>query len=354
MGLGLDCLGLAASGGSGKRCLGALEFPGLGSFLPGPQVAFTLLGRHRDSTHRMSEGDSVGGSVHGKPSVVYRFFTRLGQVYQSWLDKSTPYTAVRWVVTLGLSFIYMIRVYLLQVGVAPGCGFTAKTVSTLLSRPLLTPGAHLGTASESGRLRRPRDPPRHPARGRRSSLAPAALCPDHSRVQRGGPLLDGRLRQVPAAVLLLGGVGVCERPLAVPGWSLAEAAFLGTFVNDSAALDHGVLAPSAHGQPGGRPDDGPSLPTRQNEEFRPFIRRLPEFKFWHAATKGILVAMVCTFFEAFNVPVFWPILVMYFIMLFCITMKRQIKHMIKYRYIPFTHGKRTYRGKEDVGKAFAS
>lgn len=35
--------------------------------------------------------------------------------------------------------------------------------------------------------------------------------------------------------------------------------------------------------------------------------------------------MVCTFFEAFNVPVFWPILVMYFIMLFCITMKRQIK-----------------------------
>lgn len=35
--------------------------------------------------------------------------------------------------------------------------------------------------------------------------------------------------------------------------------------------------------------------------------------------------MACTFFEAFNVPVFWPILVMYFIMLFCITMKRQIK-----------------------------
>lgn len=37
------------------------------------------------------------------------------QIYQSWLDKSTPYTAVRWVVTLGLSFVYMIRVYLLQV-----------------------------------------------------------------------------------------------------------------------------------------------------------------------------------------------------------------------------------------------
>lgn len=40
------------------------------------------------------------------------------QIYQSWLDKSTPHTAVRWVATLGLTFVYMIRVYLLQVGVA--------------------------------------------------------------------------------------------------------------------------------------------------------------------------------------------------------------------------------------------
>jgi hypothetical protein len=27
-------------------------------------------------------------------------------------------------------------------------------------------------------------------------------------------------------------------------------------------------------------DDGPTLPTRGDDEFRPFIRRLPEFKFW--------------------------------------------------------------------------
>ncbi|XP_077168513.1 protein RER1 isoform X4 [Paroedura picta] len=210
----------------------------------------------------MSEGDSTGESIHGKPSVVYRFFTRLGQVglasgvyefpffqiYQSWLDKSTPYTAVRWVVTLGLSFIYMIRVYLLQ-------------------------GWYIVTYA----------------------------------------------------------LGIYHLNLFI--------AFLSPKVDPSLMEDS---------------DEGPSLPTKQNEEFRPFIRRLPEFKFWHSATKGILVAMTCTFFEAFNVPVFWPILVMYFIMLFCITMKRQIKHMIKYRYIPFTHGKRKYKGKEDMGKTFAS
>ncbi|XP_077168510.1 protein RER1 isoform X1 [Paroedura picta] len=221
---------------------------GRGSGLPSPAT--------------MSEGDSTGESIHGKPSVVYRFFTRLGQVglasgvyefpffqiYQSWLDKSTPYTAVRWVVTLGLSFIYMIRVYLLQ-------------------------GWYIVTYA----------------------------------------------------------LGIYHLNLFI--------AFLSPKVDPSLMEDS---------------DEGPSLPTKQNEEFRPFIRRLPEFKFWHSATKGILVAMTCTFFEAFNVPVFWPILVMYFIMLFCITMKRQIKHMIKYRYIPFTHGKRKYKGKEDMGKTFAS
>lgn len=31
-------------------------------------------------TGRMSEGDSVGDSIHGKPSVVSAFFSRIGQV----------------------------------------------------------------------------------------------------------------------------------------------------------------------------------------------------------------------------------------------------------------------------------
>ncbi|KOB70813.1 Rer1 protein [Operophtera brumata] len=46
---------------------------------------------------------------------------------------------------------------------------------------------------------------------------------------------------------------------------------------------------------------------------------------------------------AMDFDVFWPILVMYFITLLCITMKRQIKHMLKYRYLPFTHSKPKYK-----------
>ncbi|XP_073441496.1 protein RER1 isoform X1 [Dendrobates tinctorius] len=122
----------------------------------------------------MSEGDSIGESVHGKSSLVYRFFSRLGQIYQSWLDKSTPYTAVRWLMTLGLSGLYMIRVYILQ-------------------------GWYIVTYA----------------------------------------------------------LGIYHLNLFI--------AFLSPKVDPSLMEDS---------------DEGPSLPTKQNEEFRPFIRRLPEFKFW--------------------------------------------------------------------------
>lgn len=91
--------------------------------------------------------------------------------------------------------------------------------------------------------------------------------------------------------------------------------------------------------------EGPSLPTSKDDEFRPFIRRLPEFKFWYSLTKAFFVAFVMTFFAVFNIPVFWPILLMYFIALFVLTMKRQIKHMIKFKYVPFSFGKTKYRGK---------
>jgi len=85
-----------------------------------------------------------------------------------------------------------------------------------------------------------------------------------------------------------------------------------------------------------------SLPTKQDEEFRPFIRRLPEFMFWYSATRAIVIAIVATFTELTDVPVFWPVLVVYWFILFTLTMRRQIQHMIKYRYVPFSFGKARY------------
>ena len=63
----------------------------------------------------------------------------------------------------------------------------------------------------------------------------------------------------------------------------------------------------------------------KDSEFRPFSRRLPEFKFWYAATKAVLWSIVCTFFPALDLPVFWPILLMYFLLLVFITMKERVE-----------------------------
>merc|ERR1712232_798340 len=89
-------------------------------------------------------------------------------------------------------------------------------------------------------------------------------------------------------------------------------------------------------------EEGPVLPTKEQGEFRPFTRKLPEFKFWTGAVRAVAAGLVMTFFSLFDLPVFWPILLAYFILLLVLTMKDRIKHMIKHKYIPFSVGKQTY------------
>ncbi|KAL9265218.1 RER1A-like protein [Drosera capensis] len=144
----------------------------------------------------------------------------------------------------------------------------------------------------------------------------------------------------------------------------------------------GFLSPLVDPESEGGAGDGPLLPTKGNDEFKPFIRRLPEFKFcskccgciemclrdWlfalvkmrkrldlrYSVTKAFAVAFVMTFFSAFDIPVFWPILLCYWFVLFVLTMKRQIAHMMKYKYIPFSLGKQRYGGKKASGGRGAS
>ena len=111
---------------------------------------------------------------------------------------------------------------------------------------------------------------------------------------------------------------------------------------------------------------GPALPTvssfsgganvhqttdADDDEFRPFVRRLPEFVFWHSVTTAIILSIGASLFPIFDIPVFWPILLFYFILLFVMMMKRQIKHMIKYKYIPFDFGKKKYNSNDRTAGA---
>eukprot|EP00922_Rhytidocystis_sp_ex-Travisia-forbesii_P008644 GHVS01012662.1.p1 GENE.GHVS01012662.1~~GHVS01012662.1.p1 ORF type:complete len:256 (-),score=62.08 GHVS01012662.1:208-975(-) len=109
----------------------------------------------------------------------------------------------------------------------------------------------------------------------------------------------------------------------------------------------GFLSPQV--DPETEVDDFFSLPQTSKrggeddkEEFRPFQRRLPEYKFWLCGSRAVLLSFSITFFPFFDLPVFWPILLVYFLLLFFLTMKQQVKKMIKYRYLPFSWGKQTY------------
>lgn len=66
--------------------------------------------------------------------------------------------------------------------------------------------------------------------------------------------------------------------------------------------------------------------------------------------QSVLIGLFMTFFSIFDVPVFWPILVLYFFVLFYVTMKRQITHMIKHKYVPWSFGKTTYSNAGKIGK----
>ena len=84
------------------------------------------------------------------------------------------------------------------------------------------------------------------------------------------------------------------------------------------------------------------LPQKNNEEFKPFQRKVKEYRFWAIVFSTFLVAIPMTFSKAFDIPVFWPVLLFYFILIFYIVMRRQIQHMIKYHYLPWNTGKMKY------------
>ncbi|KAI4189476.1 MAG: hypothetical protein L6R41_001438 [Letrouitia leprolyta] len=202
--------------------------------------------------------------------------SRLGRIYQSYLDKSTPYTAYRWIGTGVLLFVFFLRIVLAQ-------------------------GWYIGTLhlSKTGTIR-----------------AALFIC-IHLDIL-------GQLLTYVFIITVCYSLGIYLLNLFL--------AFLQPKIDPSLTQDEGL-------EDG---DAGSSLPTKKDEEFRPFIRRLPEFKFWHSATRAIAISFLCTWFSIFNVPVFWPVLVVYFLILFSLTMRRQIQHMIKYRYVPFSFGKARY------------
>ena len=78
----------------------------------------------------------------------------------------------------------------------------------------------------------------------------------------------------------------CLRVYLINGWYIITYG-LGIYVLN---LLIGFLSPQADPEM-----EGPTLPTSKDDEFRPVIRRLPEFKFWYSLTKAFCIAFVMTF-----------------------------------------------------------
>ncbi|CRK30915.1 hypothetical protein BN1708_015875, partial [Verticillium longisporum] len=144
----------------------------------------------------------------------------------------------------------------------------------------------------------------------------------HDKFQQYQALLD---QSTPHVLYRWVGTGVCLvafflRILLAQGWYIVAYALGIYLLNLFLAFLQPKFDPSNEAIDNEMEDGSVgTLPTKQDEEFRPFIRRLPEFKFWYWATRAICIGFVCSWFEVFNVPVFWPVLVMYWFMLFILT-----------------------------------
>ncbi|KAL0227775.1 hypothetical protein RCL1_003918 [Eukaryota sp. TZLM3-RCL] len=94
----------------------------------------------------------------------------------------------------------------------------------------------------------------------------------------------------------------------------------------------------------GLPSEEGRLPLHQSEEeeFRPFIRKLPEFKTWKQSFTATIISLFCTFLPFLDLPVYVPILVIYFCAISFVMLRVQVTNWIKYRYVPWNVGKKSY------------
>ena len=88
--------------------------------------------------------------------------------------------------------------------------------------------------------------------------------------------------------------------------------------------------------------DDSFLPQKNNEEFKPFQRKVKEYTFWSRVSWTFAISIILTFFKGVDITVFWPLLLIYFFLIFGLIMKRQIQHMIKYHYLPWDYKKTKY------------
>lgn len=98
----------------------------------------------------------------------------------------------------------------------------------------------------------------------------------------------------------------------------------------------------------GKSASNTDIPYTMRGDDQPALRSLTEFNLWKkvmvALLVALLVALPCTFFAVFLIPVYWPFLLGYFVLLVGSSVRKHYKHMQKYGYSLGDFGrKRHYR-----------
>ena len=86
-------------------------------------------------------------------------------------------------------------------------------------------------------------------------------------------------------------------------------------------------------------DDSEYAPANIDNNLRPFVRNMPEFSYWSFCTKLIIGSIILSFFSFTDIPVYTPILVIYFIFMIFATIIKLWQHSSKYNYNPFNFTK---------------
>ena len=71
---------------------------------------------------------------------------------------------------------------------------------------------------------------------------------------------------------------------------------------------------------------------RGGDGDRPVVRKLGEFKLWKKLMGAAVLAFASTFVDLLDFPVFWPILLFYFVLVSASIYIKQRRHMQKYGY----------------------
>ena len=88
-----------------------------------------------------------------------------------------------------------------------------------------------------------------------------------------------------------------------------------------------------------------SLPTRENDEFKGFQRKMYEMDFWREMMTATSICGFLSCFQGADIEIYWPLLLVYFIFMTTFLCRVKIEHMIKYKYnpFPFMQGKNSYK-----------